>query len=249
MSTNEVIFGENRRRVKAATVILFAFMALAALILLFMLIKPVKVLPYLNSVPAYTLIDQDSQPVSDADLRGQIVLYDFIYTSCTTVCPAMTGQMLQVQHQLAADGRLGKEVSLVTITFDPERDTPERLREYIRQMNAGDDGWLWLTGDLITIKQLVGAEFGVYFEKVPLDPASAEAIGLSEAEIEAGYDFVHASVFVLADQDGLIRAEYHELTLGVDEILRDINLLVREKNARGPERLLRQTAHLINAYP
>jgi protein SCO1/2 len=249
MPTNEVKFGENRRHLNAATLALFVFLALATLILLFMLVKPVKVLPYLNPVPAYTLIDQDGQPVSDADLRGQIVLYDFIYTSCTTVCPAMTGQMLQVQHQLADEGRLGEDVTLVTITFDPERDTPERLREYARQMNAGDDGWLWLTGDLIAIKQLVGAEFGVYFEKVPLDPASAEAAGLSEAEIEAGYDFVHASVFVLADGDGLIRAEYHELTRGVDEMLRDIDLLVREKNARGPGRLLRQAAHLIRAYP
>ncbi|MEJ2148595.1 MAG: SCO family protein [Chloroflexota bacterium] len=225
------------------------FLALAALILLFMLIKPVKVLPYHDPVPAYTLTDQDGQLVSDADLRGRIVLYDFIYTSCTTVCPAMTGQMLQVQNRLAEEGQLGRDVTLVTITFDPERDTPERLREYARQVNTSDEGWLWLTGDLLTIKQLVGAEFGVYFEKVPLDPASAEAVGLSEAEIEAGYDFVHASVFVLADEEGVIRAEYHELTLSVDEMLRDVELLVREKNARGPGRLLRQAAHLINAYP
>lgn len=159
----------------------------------------------------------------------------------------MTGQMLQIQHGLAERGWLGNEVVLVTVTFDPERDTSDRLHEYADEVHADTDSWLWLTGDLIKIKQLVGGEFGVYFEKVP--PRDAGEIDMVESGGQgAGYDFIHAAVFVLVDDQGMIRAEYHEL-MDVDQILRDIRLVVNEKNASGPERVIWQVAHLLRAYP
>ncbi len=248
MSTNTVDFDRKRGTLHITKLALLALMSLAVLALLFMIVKPVKVLPRLTQAPTYTLQDQNGEPFSDDNLRGKIVLYDFIYTSCTTVCPAMTGQMLQVQQELAERGWLGDDVVLVSITFDPERDTPERLREYVAQMQVSPEGWYWLTGDLMTIKQLVGGEFGVYFEKAPLDEAAAEAAGLTPEERADNYDFIHASVFVLVDENGQIRAEYHEL-IDVDQILRDIELAVREKNAQGIGRLVRQAAHLVKAYP
>ncbi len=231
-----------------ASVVLLAVVVLVGLVLAFLLIKPFKVLPYLAEAPAYSLVDQHGETVSSADLQGHVVLYDFIYTHCTTVCPAMTGQMLQIQKQLEKKGELGEDVILVSITFDPERDTPERLQTYSELMNTGPDSWLWLTGELIPIKQLVGGEFGVYFEQIPLDEAAADAAGLTPEERENGYDFIHATVFTLVDEQGNIRAEYHEL-LDVDQIMRDIDLVVREKNAQGVGRLLMQLAHLTRAYP
>ncbi len=231
-----------------ASVVLLAVVVLVGLVLAFLLLKPFKVLPYLAEAPAYSLVDQHGETVSSADLQGHVVLYDFIYTHCTTVCPAMTGQMLQIQKQLEKKGELGEDVILVSITFDPERDTPERLQTYSELMNTGPDSWLWLTGELIPIKQLVGGEFGVYFEQIPLDEAVADAAGLTPEERENGYDFIHATVFTLVDEQGNIRAEYHEL-LDVDQIMRDIDLVVREKNAQGVGRLLMQLAHLTRAYP
>jgi protein SCO1/2 len=213
----------------------------------FVVFKPIKVMPYLVTAPSYQLVSQEGRPVSNSDLYGRVVLYNFIYTHCTTVCPAMTGQMLQVQRRLAALG-LSDDVQLVSITFDPQRDTPERLREYAGRMNADVSNWLWLTGDTLGIKRLVGSEFGVYFEQVPLDPAEAAAAGLSDEEVAGGYDFVHAVMFVLVDERGMIRAEYREL-IDVDQMVRDIRLVVNEKNASGPARLLWQAAHLIQAYP
>jgi protein SCO1/2 len=143
---------------------------------------------------------------------------------------------------------LSEDVALVSITFDPQRDTPERLREYAERMNADQANWLWLTGDKISIKRLVGSDFGVYFEQVPIDRANAVAAGLSEEEIASGYDFIHAVMFVLVDEKGMIRAEYREL-MDVEQMVRDIRLVVNEKNAVGPARLLWQAAHLIRAYP
>lgn len=241
------IAGTGTKQGVRAQVILTLIGILLAAVLGFIAFKPIKVLPYLATSPSYQLISQEGQPVSSGDLHGQVVLYDFIYTHCTTVCPAMTGQMLQVQRRLAALG-LSNEVQLVSITFDPQRDTPERLREYAAQMNTDPSNWLWLTGDTISIKRLVGSEFGVYFEQVPLDQAAAIAAGLSEEEMASGYDFIHAVMFVLVDEKGMIRAEYREL-VDVDQIVRDIQLVVNEKNALGPVRWLWQTAHLIQAYP
>jgi protein SCO1/2 len=217
------------------------------LIITFMAVKPLRVMPRLAPAPGYTLADQHGEPVSAADLRGKVVLYDFIYTSCTTMCPAMTAQMLKVQRGLEEKGWLGDEVMLVSITFDPERDTPARMAEKAREVNANPDGWLWLTGDLLTIKQLVGGEFGVYFEQIPLDEDAVDAAGLSPEQIAEGYDFVHATAFVLVDEEGTIRADYRQM-LDAERALRDIALVVREKNA-GALAPLWGAAHAIRAYP
>jgi len=218
---------------------LVASIVVVVALLLLLGVALMRPLPVLATAPSYDLIDQSGLPIHDTDLRGRIALYDFIYTSCTTVCPVMTGQMLQIQSALADVGWLGNEVVLISITFDPERDTPARLREYATQMQARPDGWLWLTGDLIEIKQLVGGEFGVYFEKV----GAGEGHAMHGMD-EAGYDFVHDTTFTLVDDQGRLRAEYHSFP-GLDVMMRDIGSLVREKNARGPMRLAWQAAHWL----
>lgn len=223
---------------------------LLAVWLAFIAIKPIKVLPVIAPAPVYSLIDQTGERVTSEDLKGQVVLYDFIYTHCTTICPVMTGQMLQVQKRLSEENLLGRKVTLVTITFDPERDTPERLSSYASQMHALPTGWLWLTGELFDIKRVVGSEFGVYFERVP--PGSGAA-GLADTNkeisaAEEGYDFIHASVFVLVDSQGMIRAEYREL-IETDRVLADIARVMQEDSALLPLSLLYQLAHKVRAYP
>lgn len=79
-----------------------------------------------------------------AFLGDGVVAIDFVYTSCTTVCPVLTAIFSQVQERLG--DRLGRSVRLVTITLDPARDTPERLAAYARRHGA-KEGWRWLTGD------------------------------------------------------------------------------------------------------
>ena len=69
----------------------------------------------------------------------------FIYTSCPDVCPLLTDKMAQVQDELGPD--FGAEVAFVSITVDPEHDTPEVLKEYAETFDADLGGWGFLTGD------------------------------------------------------------------------------------------------------
>jgi protein SCO1/2 len=73
----------------------------------------------------------------------RIAVVNFVYTSCTTVCPVSSASFQQLQKRLGA--RLGREVVLVSVTVDPLRDTPQKLREYARRYEARE-GWVWLTG-------------------------------------------------------------------------------------------------------
>jgi protein SCO1/2 len=91
------------------------------------------------------LTDQNGQEVRFvSDVIGdRIVVMDFVYTSCTTVCPVLSAVFKQVQTRLG--DRLGKEVALVSLSVDPTRDTPQRLKAYAAGQKARP-GWVWLTG-------------------------------------------------------------------------------------------------------
>jgi protein SCO1/2 len=98
-----------------------------------------------------TLVDQDGRQVRlVSDVIGdRIVVMDFVYTTCTTVCPVLTALLSQVQERLG--DRVGTEVLLVSMTVDPTRDTPERLKAYAEDRGAGP-GWVWLTGAKPTVE-------------------------------------------------------------------------------------------------
>ena len=91
------------------------------------------------------LVDQDGQElmfVSDV-IGDKIVVMDFVYTTCTTICPVLSALFTQVQGKLG--DAVGDEVTLVSMSVDPVRDTPQRLNAYSAKHRAGE-GWVWLTG-------------------------------------------------------------------------------------------------------
>jgi protein SCO1/2 len=102
------------------------------------------------------LVDQDGRPLrfrSEA-LGDRIVAIDFIYTTCTTICPVLSSLFAEVQDRLGE--RLGRELWLISISVDPIRDTPRRLRAYARKFGSRP-GWIWLTGAKPAVdKVLVG---------------------------------------------------------------------------------------------
>jgi protein SCO1 len=106
------------------------------------------------------LVDLDGQAVrfkSEA-VGNRIVVVDFIYTSCTTICPVTSAMFAQVQERLIErlGERFGRDVKLITLTVDPATDTPERLKDYAGHFGS-PAGWLWLTGDKPQVdKVLVG---------------------------------------------------------------------------------------------
>jgi protein SCO1/2 len=100
------------------------------------------------------LLTQDGESVRFAtDIVGdRIVVVDFVYTTCTTVCPVLSAIFGQMQERLGE--RLGREVMLVSLSVDPGRDTPARLKAYAARHKARP-GWVWLTGDKTAVDQVL----------------------------------------------------------------------------------------------
>ena len=94
--------------------------------------------------PLFRLTDQDGRSVALEDLRGKAVMLDFIFTHCTGPCPVLTGLQVDVQRALTPQQRA--RTRFVSISLDPERDTPELLRAYAMKRGADLESWSFLTG-------------------------------------------------------------------------------------------------------
>lgn len=106
------------------------------------------------------LTDQNNKKLKlKSEVFGnKLVVMDFAYTNCTTICPVLTQLLVKVQQQLGA--RQGKDVALVTMSVDPARDTPGRMREYAAKHGV-KPGWVWLTGPVGTVNEVLKG-FGAY---------------------------------------------------------------------------------------
>ena len=117
----------------------------------------------------HVLLDQhgnDVKFVSDV-IGDRIVVMDFIYTSCTTVCPVISAVFGQVQNKLG--DQLGDDVVLVSVSVDPIRDTPKRLKAYATTHKA-QPGWIWLTGGKRTMDEVLDG-LGAYSPNFEDHPA------------------------------------------------------------------------------
>lgn len=205
-----------------------------------------------GQVPGFSLIDQDGNPVTSEALKGRAVVYNFIYTSCPTACPFMTASLAEVRDLLARKGLL-KEVLLVSISFDPERDTPEVLKQHARRFNADTEHWRWLTGSglMEDIERVVHEGFGVKFEKITANienvhsgggsggsggseennhlhgGGSPEAGHQDSQKEHEGYRMGHTNKFVIADGTGRIRWEYFGMLLEPETVLKDLRRVLK----------------------
>ncbi|MGB5540461.1 MAG: SCO family protein [Gammaproteobacteria bacterium] len=120
-------------------------------------------------VPAVTLVNQDGQQVDLPELlkADRPVMLNFIFTSCTAICPAMSAIFAQVQTEL---GRESARLRMVSVSIDPEYDTPEALNAYARRFGAGPQ-WEFLTGSLddsIAVQRAFDADRGDKMNHAPL---------------------------------------------------------------------------------
>lgn len=111
-------------------------------------------------VPRVELFDQDGRKVDLAALLDgpRPVALNFIFTTCRTICPVLSGSLAHLRNEVGPDAR----VQLVSITIDPEFDSPAVLREYARRFDAGPE-WKFLTGrseDILAVRQAFGAYLG-----------------------------------------------------------------------------------------
>jgi protein SCO1/2 len=158
-------------------------------------------LPLLGQVPEFEFIKQDGAPFGLKDMKGKISVVDFIFTSCQTICPPMSGNMQTLYDQFEG----ADNVQFVSITVDPERDSLSVLQEYARDFGVDDGRWVFLWQPIEKVVWL-----------------SEKGFMISARELPMG----HSSRFVLVDPHGMIRGYYD----GVDDesmivLLQDIRKL------------------------
>jgi protein SCO1/2 len=168
-----------------------------------------QTLPAYWPMPAFSLTERSGEALSTKDLRGKVCVVDFFYTTCPGPCPMMTSRLSTIQ---AAVGNL-PSVRLVSISADPEKDTPEVLRQYADKFKAGDN-WLFLTGEKAAIHDLANKGFKLSIVEMP----------------EAAESITHSTKLVLVDQSGMIRGFYEGA--GEDStprLVADIHRLIKEQ--------------------
>lgn len=113
-------------------------------------------------VPDFELVDQSRRAVKLSQFQGQVVAVTFIYTRCPLpdVCPRLSNNFAKLQERFGS--RLGRDLTLLSVTFDPQFDRPEVLAQYGRGFRANPEGWRFLTGTLPQIREVCGL-FGVDF--------------------------------------------------------------------------------------
>jgi protein SCO1/2 len=118
--------------------------------------------PVGGHVPDFELIDQAGTRVKLGALRGKVVAVNFIYSRCPLpdYCPRMVANFRDVRDRFSR--RMGRDLVLLTVSFDPQYDTPDRLEEYASAQRAGGPGWHFLTGDAAQIERVCAA-FGIQY--------------------------------------------------------------------------------------
>lgn len=110
--------------------------------------------------PDFTLVDQQGRQTALSLFHGKLVLLNFIYTHCIDVCPITTASLQRVQQELIKRGWWAADVVFVSVTTDPERDTPAVLQVYARRYRTDSRGWYFLTGHPKVVRK-VHAAYGV----------------------------------------------------------------------------------------
>jgi protein SCO1/2 len=152
--------------------------------------KPLQGLKAFGAVPEFLLTERAGRWISLSDLTGNIWIVNFIYTNCPDTCPIQSAQMKQLQDDFTSE----KELRLVSITVDPERDTPEVLTKYAARFGADPARWFFLTGEKEAIYKLAQGGFRLGAVEIP-----------HEKRPESGATHTHSPRFVLVDREAEIR--------------------------------------------
>jgi protein SCO1 len=168
-------------------------------------------LAVIRQAPDFTLTTQDGRPLRPADLRGKVVLVSFVFTTCNGTCPATTHRMGQAADRLRDAGLFKDDaVRLLSVTLDPDRDTPDALRRYMKLYDADPARWTFLTGKPEEVAK-VHAAWGMWVR-----PA-------------AGGQLDHPSRVFLLDRRGRVREIYSLDFFKPAWVLDDVRLLLAEK--------------------
>jgi len=169
-----------------------------------------------HRVANFKLINQLGDTVNLYSLQGKLIVMDYFFTSCRSVCPFLTRNMLAMQQSFAKGGDARSKpdssiVQFISFSVDPETDSVARLKKYADHYGIDPGNWWLLTGNRDSIYNYAFQELKVdKFDTVPINP-----------------DFVHTTRFVLIDKNFNVRGFYNGLdSTSLDKLSKDIGLLM-----------------------
>ncbi|MFK7812246.1 MAG: SCO family protein [Maribacter sp.] len=142
-------------------------------------------------VPNFEFLNQDSLLISDKDYLGKVFVVEFFFTSCPSICPIMSKNLVEIQDTFSASENFG----IASFSISPEYDTPRVLKEYAERYGITDLDWHLMTGEHSKIYDLANAGFNIYAAEAP--------------EVEGGFE--HSGMFALIDKEGYIRSRVNEV--------------------------------------
>jgi len=167
-----------------------------------------------GAMPDFELRDQRDERVRAADLRGRVLVVDFIFTTCPDVCPLLTQQLVGLRKQLGADGR----VTYVSFSVDPEHDTPSKLKQFATLHGADQPDWHFLTGPLEAVREVVTRGFKQAMQLEPEQPGKPRNV-------------LHGSHFVLVDRAGTIRGFFRSDAEGIASLRAATQRLLEQRSS------------------
>jgi protein SCO1/2 len=170
-------------------------------------------LPMLGELPSFSLVAEDGKPFRKDDLLGRVWIADFVFTSCSDACPRLQAKMKKLQDRLIPPEQ-GGNIGLLSISVDPERDTPAKLKQYAAVFGARPGLWRSLTGDQQEVERTVVRGFHTAMAKVPREGTDPRM---------AAFEILHGERLVLVDRMGRIRGYYDADDR--DRLLRDARSL------------------------
>lgn len=171
---------------------------------------PESRLAVIRTAPEFKLIDSHEQPITLRQFRGKAVLVAFFFTTCNGTCPATTARLAKIQEEVAKHAELRDRVQIISITLDPERDTPEKLRGYLRLYDVDERNWSFITGAKADIRRT-------------LDDWKIWAKPAANGQLD------HPSRVHLLDPQGDIREIYNLEFLRAPWVVEDIKLLLTKE--------------------
>jgi protein SCO1/2 len=173
-------------------------------------LKPVQLTtaPLNIKAPDFILLNQNGERFDSTKLRGKVVVLDFIYTTCTDVCPLFTANFAQLQQKLKTEHK--GNVFFASISTDPEVDSPKVLKSYAERYGADFQNWVFLTGSETQLKP-VWKSFGVRV-------------------IRKGRGIIqHTSLTTVLDEEGIRRFNYFGEKWQLKDLQKDIEGLLENK--------------------
>lgn len=175
-----------------------------------------------HKIKPFTLTNQFGKKVSFDDLKGKVIIANFIFTSCPSICPTLTRNMKKLQDAFIKTDTI---VRFISFTVDPVRDNPEKLKAFGDKFLINHDTWWMLTGSKNEIYDIALNEFKANI---------AQQDGVDS-------NFIHTDKFFLVDKDRVLRGWYDGLdSVRLDQIIKDVVLLNMERDKKKKRNLFRK---------